>query len=87
MANSLLEKEIERKKLKGEERIVVSVSFRFTDPHEMSLLEHLWQFRKGPYLKRLIDRDIIGPVPAPVAQFGGTGIEEMETVEDVSSFL
>lgn len=79
-----LEQEIAKKKAEGKDRIVVSVSFKFTDPYEFGLLKHLWQFSKSHFIKRLVGRDKEGVAASPVMVME---YQEPEQNEDVSSFL
>lgn len=75
---------IGEKKVQGKDRIVISVSFKFTDDFELGLLEHLWQYKHSHHLKRLLQRDKEGIMPAssyPVH------VEEEIEEEDISSFI
>jgi hypothetical protein len=85
MAKKSLNGVIADKQSRGEDRIVVSMSFKFTDPFELGLLEHLWQFNHSQHLKRLLQRDKEGIVP--ILPSVALDLNEVDLEDDVSSFL
>ncbi|GKU82584.1 hypothetical protein [Niallia sp. NCCP-28] len=84
MVKRTLEEEIEKKRAEGKDRIVVSISFKFTDRYELGLLEHIWRYSKSNFLKLLVSRDKEGIAASPNIVVE-CQVEEEE--EDVSSFL
>jgi hypothetical protein len=85
MAKKPLHEVIAEKKAEGKDRIVISVSFNFTDDFELGLLEHLWKYSHSKHIKRLLQRDKEGGAALPPA------VEELEIQqeedEDISSFV
>ena len=84
MAKRTLDEEMEKKRAEGKDRIVVSISFKFTDPYELGLLEHIWRYSKSNFLKLLVSRDKEGIVDSSNIVMEYRAEEEEE---DVSSFL
>lgn len=84
MSKKPLDEVIALKMERGEERIVISMSFKFTDSFELELLRHLWKFNHSHHLKRLIQRDREGVAINPMVAYE---YQEPDEEEDMSTYI